>query len=143
MLAVYLAGRDVPCPRCGYNLRDLPGDRCPECRNALALRLGVAEPRLAMLLAGLIGLSAGAGLSGLLVFYWFIVAVVRSRGGGDWALFLAMTAIPFAIEGATVLAWLRNWSRLRRAPPVVRWGLVAAAWALTLAKITVFSVTIK
>ncbi len=27
----YLAGRDLPCPRCGYNLRGLGGDGCPEC----------------------------------------------------------------------------------------------------------------
>ena len=26
-----LAGRDVPCPRCAYNLRDLTSNRCPEC----------------------------------------------------------------------------------------------------------------
>src|SRR5688572_24753805 len=31
LLRAFLAGRDVSCPNCEYNLRDLAGDRCPEC----------------------------------------------------------------------------------------------------------------
>ncbi|MEL7471738.1 MAG: hypothetical protein AAGK04_00345 [Planctomycetota bacterium] len=27
----YLKDRDAPCPRCGYNLRDLQRETCPEC----------------------------------------------------------------------------------------------------------------
>lgn len=30
-LQVYLAEHDVPCPKCGYNLRGLEGHTCPEC----------------------------------------------------------------------------------------------------------------
>lgn len=30
-------GRDVPCPRCGYNLRDMEHSVCPECGDALEL----------------------------------------------------------------------------------------------------------
>jgi len=29
--SVHLADRDTPCAACGYNLRGLTGDRCPEC----------------------------------------------------------------------------------------------------------------
>jgi hypothetical protein len=36
-LAAFLADRDVPCPGCGYNLRGLPSDRCPECHAALSV----------------------------------------------------------------------------------------------------------
>jgi hypothetical protein len=42
----YLAGRDVACPRCRYNLRDLKGRRCPECGLTLNLdALTAAEER--------------------------------------------------------------------------------------------------
>ena len=60
-LRAFLAGRDVECPGCGYNLRDLGGSRCPECGDELVLRVGLAEPRQGALIAGLIGLAAGAG----------------------------------------------------------------------------------
>ena len=142
MLTAYLAGRHVPCPQCGYDLRDSPADRCPECGDALALRLGLAEPRIGTLVAGLIGLSAGAGLSGLLLVYLFIVFVLRSRGGGPAAPFVAATGIPFVIEAWAVVLWLRYWRRTRRATPAVRWSLVGACWALTLTNVVVFSFNI-
>jgi hypothetical protein len=45
-LRVYLAGRDVACPGCRYNLRDLTGRRCPECGLTLDLdSLTAAEER--------------------------------------------------------------------------------------------------
>ena len=142
-LTAYLAGRDEPCPACGYNLRDLTGGRCPECGDAVALRLGLAEPRLGTLVAGLIGLSAGAGLSGLLVVYLFIVSVFRDRMGSMEVSFLVVTLVPFLIEGSAVVVWVRQWPRVRRASRGVRWALVAACWALTLANLLVFSFTIR
>lgn len=43
-LKAYLAGRDVPCPACGYNLRGVTTSACPECSAALTLELkGVHE----------------------------------------------------------------------------------------------------
>lgn len=38
-LASYLADRDVPCPSCGYNLRNLAASNCPECGEPLEVRL--------------------------------------------------------------------------------------------------------
>ncbi len=34
-LKAYLADRDVPCPGCGYNLRDSTAADCPECGEQL------------------------------------------------------------------------------------------------------------
>ncbi len=59
----YLAQRDIPCPGCGYNLRGLRSEVCPECRQELRLTLQLAEPRLGSLLAVLSGLLAGLGAS--------------------------------------------------------------------------------
>lgn len=36
-LQVFLASRDVACPHCHYNLRDLNSSRCPECGFELTL----------------------------------------------------------------------------------------------------------
>ena len=61
LLTTYLAERDTPCPRCGYNLKMLTGNRCPECGDELVLRVGLMYPKLAAFITGLIGLSAGTG----------------------------------------------------------------------------------
>ncbi|MFO0830419.1 MAG: hypothetical protein U0637_01120 [Phycisphaerales bacterium] len=42
-LRSYLASRDVPCARCGYNLKGLTGDRCTEC--GARVELGVHPAR--------------------------------------------------------------------------------------------------
>ena len=44
LLRLYLARRDVRCPLCGYNLRNLTSARCPECGEIIELRVGLAKP---------------------------------------------------------------------------------------------------
>ena len=82
-LIAFLAGRDVLCPQCDYNLRDLRVARCPECGEPLVLRVNLAEPKQGLLIAGLVSLSAGAGLSGLLIIY-FLVKVMMHPNWGNW-----------------------------------------------------------
>ena len=121
----------------------MPGTRCPECGDRLALRLGLAEPRIGTLVAGLIGLSAGAGLNGLLLVYLAVMVSTRNRGGPDVWQFGTVNGCGFLVEGLAVAAWLTRWPWVRRTGPGVRAALVAACWMLTLANITVFSFTIR
>src|SRR4051812_44145979 len=72
LLLQFLAGRDVECPQCRYNLRDLQSDLCPECGERIALRVQLVEPRQAAPIVGLIGLSAGVGFNALLILYAFL-----------------------------------------------------------------------
>ncbi len=46
MLREFLAGRDVFCPQCEYNLRGLDQPRCPEC--GLAIRFPTATDESGM-----------------------------------------------------------------------------------------------
>lgn len=53
LLLTYLADRDTPCPGCGYNLRGLKEDACPECSGPVALAItgpaaGGVPPRFAL-----------------------------------------------------------------------------------------------
>lgn len=41
-LADFLVDRDVACPTCGFNLRGLAGNRCPEC--SARIQLVIAHP---------------------------------------------------------------------------------------------------
>ena len=48
----FTSERDVSCPGCGQNLRDLAGSRCPECGVSLQLTVGtVRRPPLLLMLA--------------------------------------------------------------------------------------------
>lgn len=60
LLCTFLSQSDVPCPSCGYNLRGLRSGICPECSQALVLRVGLSEPRMRLYIAGMVGLAAGA-----------------------------------------------------------------------------------
>lgn len=39
LLRQFVQGRDVPCPQCGYNLRNTESARCPECGTPLSLHV--------------------------------------------------------------------------------------------------------
>jgi hypothetical protein len=143
LLHQFLQGRDVPCPSCAYNLRDLPGERCPECGQVIVLRVQLAEPKLAAMLTGLVGLSAGAGLNGLLLVYFLITVAVIRRSSGGMAYFFAFNAIGFLVQGGALAAWIALWRRIRRLPPALRWLLAAGGCVMSLADIVLFSLTIR
>lgn len=73
-LVGFLQDRDTPCPLCGYNLRNLPDNVCPECRHALLLTVGIARPR----------------------FLWFLLAMTPGTFAGIAA---GLTLIPVILEG--------------------------------------------
>ena len=60
----FLQTRDIPCPRCGYNLRALASNRCPECGGELRLTVGLTEQYLLPWLAVMVPscLASGMGL---------------------------------------------------------------------------------
>jgi hypothetical protein len=62
LLAHFLAARDIPCPSCGYNLRDLRTTACPECGQPLNVRLDAADPRTARYLACVLALGGAASV---------------------------------------------------------------------------------
>jgi hypothetical protein len=143
LLEQFLSERDLVCPGCSYNLRGLKSDRCPECGDELELSLKLVEPRQAPLIAGLVGLSAGAGLGGLLVIYAIIITIVMGRGRQLLGEFLVTNLIGFAAHAVVILLWVRYWHRIRRMGPAKRWLLVAFCWTMPLTFLVVFSMTIR
>jgi DNA-directed RNA polymerase subunit RPC12/RpoP len=143
LLRNFLADRDIACPQCGYNLRSLMGDICPECGDRIALQVAMVEPKVAAGLAGLIGLSAGAGLNGLLLVYIVIIMFRFPRPSFSWDPFITINGAGLVVLSLCILIWLRRWRWLRRQSISVRWGLAAACWALTMIDIIVFSFTIR
>ena len=142
-LRAYLSGRDIACPHCQYNLRDLAAPRCPECGHEITLEIGLAQHGQRLLIAGLIGLSAGAGMNALLLIYLAIKIVVRPPSMYPFAeVFLTVNVAGLLVEGGALALWLWNWRRIRRKPLARRILWMALCWLLTLANIIIFSVLI-
>ncbi|MEX2218367.1 MAG: hypothetical protein WD749_06360 [Phycisphaerales bacterium] len=145
LLIPFLALRDTPCPACTYNLRGLTGAACPECGAPLELRVGLTEPRMALWIAGLVGLAAGAGFNTLLLVYVAIRIVSGDRPGGRvWMNeFVLHNLIAGVLEGAMLGAWLLLRRPIRRLPMGARGALVALAWACAAVNVLVFSALIR
>lgn len=62
----FVDGRSVPCPRCGYDLRDIKTAQCPECGEPLVLKIGSPRAR----------------------FGWFVLAMAPGCFSGVAALFV-------------------------------------------------------
>lgn len=141
-LAEFLADRDEPCPSCGYNLRGLTRDVCPECREPLALGVQLAEPKLKAFIATVLGLAVGGGFSAMLLGYVAIIEFGRTRRGLP-PNFLITVLPGLAVCGGLLglLLWRR---RLFCTWPVgVRTGCAILAWGLAICNLIYFSMFIR
>jgi len=141
LLHLYLADRDVPCPQCKYNLRNLTTDICPECGEKIALRVHFVEPRQAAPIVGLIALSAGAGFNGL-----FLALIVydnwrRGRGYSGPQDFMIFNACGLVIISGFAAGWIHFWKNLRKSR--MRWAWAFAAMAVTAIDIIAFASTLR
>ncbi len=143
LLEPFLAERDIVCPGCGYNLRGLRSDRCPECGDELELSLKLVEPRQAPLITGLVGLSSGAGLGGLLLIYAVIMMMSRSMGSQWLTEFVILNGSGFVAHSAALWLWLRYWHVIRRMNPTPPRWLVVTCWAMPLTFIFIFARVIR
>jgi hypothetical protein len=133
-LRAYLAERDAPCPGCGYCLRGLTGNRCPECNQALRLQVGLVEPRAAAFIASVIGLSSSLGFCTICVAFLVIFLLWHPAGAGvpglrDMAPLITGNAT--CVTGLVVL--IRKRRALRELETPWRWTVVALIWLVALA----------
>lgn len=77
MLREVLASRDLFCPGCGYNLRGLQSDRCPECSREISASVSLVE-RETISRGMLIGAVLGATMFEASLA-WFALEVLGLR----------------------------------------------------------------
>jgi len=134
LLRRFLAGRNVPCPRCGYDLRDLTSGRCPECGDEVELHVGLVEPRMGAYIVTFGALCLGFGASSLLgvfLLVWTSASVWRSPFG-------VVVAIEWVLTGpllSALVLWRRGFRRL----PAWRQRGMAVAAAVATAAMWVFA----
>lgn len=128
LLAAFLADRDLPCPRCGYNLRGLTGGRCPECGDPLRLQVSLIEPRMGAYISLLVACCIGLGGSGL-----FGLLGLRAAPTSWWAQWSArLLLLQFAVSAIALFIVLIRRRRLRRASTLVQCLVSLAAWIVVI-----------
>jgi hypothetical protein len=118
----FVADRDVPCPSCGYSLRDLTEARCPECGEPLTLGVTLSEPHIGRFIAIWIPLIAGLGFGGVLSL-WGLAAGAAPDELAPLLLLVLLTA-------PSAFAAVKQRRRIRRLDTQGFASLVAMAWIL-------------
>ena len=125
---------------CGYNLHRLRGSKCPECGQALELRVALVNPRLGLFYTGLVGLAAGVGFASL-VFLWGLIMILSQGGPEIWHLtLLAGEAIAMTL---LLLTWIRCSGRFRLLTTAQRGLLASSTWLVSIAMMFIFVLAVR
>ena len=135
LLRSLLAGHDIPCPVCRYNLRGSAGPNCPECGARLEVRVGSIDLKLGPWIACVLAVAIPLGFTAILTM---IAAVGSQRSVSwsprDWMALWGMLGLTLLYSLALMLICSRRPGFLRR-PPGSQWRRAAgltAAMMLTL-----------
>jgi len=130
LLLTFLRERDVRCPRCGYNLRNLTQPTCPECREALSLKVDVQPLVIRWLL-----MTIAPGMFCAIVLGIFLFLSMRhgSPGGMPTEAVLTILFVAASATASIALAVFNRW--FTRQPEAAQ---VAAAVAVWLVHVAVF-----
>jgi hypothetical protein len=138
LLLDFVRERDIDCPRCGYNLRNLTRPICPECGNELHLKVGSARAQISIFL-----LTIVPGI-------FSAVAAVLITGGTLYSrLILGQTSRPpTPLWGALAFGWISTGmavslyvyrERYLRLSTAAQWTWAIIAWAVHLLAFAVFA----
>ncbi len=125
-LLSFLDDRDVDCPLCGYNLRDLTRPQCPECRQELLLTVGVTRPKFLWFLLAVAPCTFSGIAAGLLLIPMIIQPL--SGGGPPQPPIFVLEALGWlsALGGLVLVryrfAFLRQTSKRQRICAAAVWG---------------------
>ena len=129
LLQTYLAGNDVPCPMCAYNLRGLEDGHCPECGEQLSLHIRPESYRYAPLITALIGYAMGLGFA-VIIGCWLIWAALSDRWWYDAAT-VGWNIGSIAILGIALVLLAGLQRRFRRSPRLLQWSIAASGFILS------------
>ena len=110
-VVAFVRGRSVPCPRCGYELRDLERAQCPECGEPLILRVGTPRMRFGWLV---LAMAPGcfSGVAAVILFVAIAGAMMFNRIGRGGMPIPVLCADAFGIVSAASV-WLMYRERHR------------------------------
>ena len=130
MLLEFMRGRDVSCPVCGYNLRDLTNMTCPECEHQLELCVGVQDVRL---LPFVMAIAPGifSGLCALFLGTVMVVSIIANGGrpvGIPWTI-VALDLFGW-LSGVVAIGLIVGRRRFLAQPAPAQRGIAAVIWTV-------------
>ncbi|MEX1016075.1 MAG: hypothetical protein WDZ31_04950 [Phycisphaeraceae bacterium] len=151
LLLAYVRDRDVPCPRCRYNLRDIERPYCPECGTQPTLTVGDAQQPLGawLLLTIMLWFAASSGAHSVfrqvvLVMYFGADHLVQFLSFPETLDGIAVLINVLCLPTAVVMLLTRR--RYSRMPLATQWrvsGAVSGVLVLMqLAQMISYAVTI-
>lgn len=143
LLAGILADRDWACPGCGYNIRGLKSDRCPECDQVLEVRISLAEPGLGRFLRVLLPLITTSGMFGCGVFVVLAISSFHGLPSARESRFLIWYPLAVAVSLGVLSARVmsprgRTWLRTLSAPQALR--IQALAWFFSIGAVAFWTI---
>lgn len=116
LLKQLLALREYPCPVCGYNLKGIESDKCPECGANLDINIISADLKLGPWLAALLGFGLPLGFASITVALFCVFAIGSNFfNSSDW-LIAGLLALLALIEGLALRVLVRYRRRFWRMP---------------------------
>jgi hypothetical protein len=146
LVTLYLQGRDVPCPACGYNRRNGTTTACPECATPIDIGPTISAgaqlnaPRTARLAWILLAATAPEVIALLIsaghtVFLLVSGNAVTTPTQWIWVGFQAVIIVILLITARSCIALLARLRRQTRTPPEHGRHLYRIALLLALASI--------
>ncbi len=129
MLLEFVGDRNVPCPRCGYNLRALTKPVCPECREELKLTVGRAKARFGLFLAAVIP-GAFSGICAFILL--MIIYIVAIGGGGNAPPGVLMLDVFGWLSGLFALLLFIDRHRFLNQSESKQWTWISVIWTVHL-----------
>lgn len=124
-VVAFLAGRSYPCPRCGYDLRDIQHPRCPECAEPLVLQIGSSKSRFGWLV---LAMAPGcfSGVAAVFVLVPVIFTITRPPAPGQPFPWPIIAADVFGFCSAASVAFMYRHRHRIMSWRAKRQGLFAA-----------------
>jgi len=138
-ILAFLKGRSIPCPRCAYDLRDIPTPKCPECGEPLILKIGSPRARFGWLILAMVP-GCFSGVAACFVLIPIAATIGRRFGPGQGVPWPVVCADIFGfLSAASVAAMYKHrhtimaWNPRRQATFVaIIWGTHILAFGLFL-----------
>lgn len=126
----FLRGRSHPCPRCGYDLRDILTARCPECGEPLVLKIGSPRARFGWLV---LAMAPGcfSGVAAVFVMVPIVMSSLGRFGPGQSPPWPVMVADAFGfLSAAAVVLMYRQRQSILAWPARRQSAFAAAVWGV-------------